>query len=153
MAVDNYQNLVIGSGVAGKLLGWTLAKRGQKSVVVERSMIGGSCPNVACLPSKNVVYSAKAVSLVDPKRGLGVTTGEFRVDMPGVARRKRRMSSSLLPENIGPQTTSIQPIFPRTLSIQGPLGTRKKHWNTEAHGIARKTTRPGEGSPVCCRQN
>jgi pyruvate/2-oxoglutarate dehydrogenase complex dihydrolipoamide dehydrogenase (E3) component len=44
------QNLIIGSGVAGKLLGWTLAKQGQKTVVVERSMIGGSCRNVACLP-------------------------------------------------------------------------------------------------------
>jgi pyruvate/2-oxoglutarate dehydrogenase complex dihydrolipoamide dehydrogenase (E3) component len=96
MAVENYQNLVIGSGAAGKLLGWTLAKRGQKSVVVERSMIGGSCPNVACLPSKNVVYSAKAISLVDPKRGLGVTTGQFRVDMPGVARRKRQMVAELV---------------------------------------------------------
>src|ERR1700722_6377556 len=88
MQVENYQNLVIGSGAGGKLLAWTLAKRGQKTVVVERSMIGGSCPNVACLPSKNVVYSAKAISLVDPKTGLGVTSGPFQVDMVGVARRK-----------------------------------------------------------------
>lgn len=60
MTVENYQNLVIGSGVGGKLVGWNLAKKGQKTVVVERAMIGGACPNVACLPSKNVVYSAKA---------------------------------------------------------------------------------------------
>jgi phosphoglucomutase len=40
-------------------VGKTLAQMGQKSVVVERSMIGGSCPNVACLPGKNVIYSAK----------------------------------------------------------------------------------------------
>lgn len=101
MTVEKYDNLVIGSGVAGKLVGWTLASRGQKSVVVERSMIGGSCPNVACLPSKNVVYSAKAVSLVDPKRGLGVTKGEFRVDMPGVARRKRKMVEQLVEVHLG----------------------------------------------------
>ncbi|HUE18046.1 MAG TPA: hypothetical protein VMR25_28080, partial [Planctomycetaceae bacterium] len=62
---------------------------------MERSMIGGSCPNVACLPSKNVIYSAKAVTLVDPKRGLGVTKGELQVDMPGVARRKREMVDRL----------------------------------------------------------
>jgi pyruvate/2-oxoglutarate dehydrogenase complex dihydrolipoamide dehydrogenase (E3) component len=96
MIVENYQNLVIGSGVGGKLLAWTLAKRGEKTVAVERSMIGGSCPNVACLPSKNVIYSAKAVSLVDPKAGLGVTTGQVRVDMAGVARRKRRMVEGLV---------------------------------------------------------
>jgi pyruvate/2-oxoglutarate dehydrogenase complex dihydrolipoamide dehydrogenase (E3) component len=96
MSVEKYQNLVIGSGVGGKLVAWTLAKRGQKTVVVERSMIGGSCPNVACLPSKNVVYSAKAVSLVDPKTGLGVTTGQVRTDMVGVARRKRQMVERLV---------------------------------------------------------
>jgi pyruvate/2-oxoglutarate dehydrogenase complex dihydrolipoamide dehydrogenase (E3) component len=96
MAIENYQNLVIGSGVGGKLLGWTLAKRGQKTAVVERSMVGGSCPNVACLPSKNVIYSAKAVSLVDPKTGLGVTTGHLKVDMAGVANRKRQMVEGLV---------------------------------------------------------
>src|SRR6266852_2738130 len=67
MAVEHYQNIVIGSGEAGKILSWNLAKQGQKTVVVERSMVGGSCPNIACLPSKNVIYSAKAVSLVDPQ--------------------------------------------------------------------------------------
>ncbi|HEY5316222.1 MAG TPA: FAD-dependent oxidoreductase [Pirellulales bacterium] len=87
---------MIGSGVGAKLLAWTLAGRGQRTIVVERSMIGGACPNVACLPSKNVIYSAKAVSLVDPQTGLGVTTGQFRVDMAGVARRKQKMVEDLI---------------------------------------------------------
>jgi pyruvate/2-oxoglutarate dehydrogenase complex dihydrolipoamide dehydrogenase (E3) component len=96
MTTEHYHNLVIGSGVAGKILGWTLAKQGQKTVVVERSMVGGACPNVACLPSKNVIYSAKAVSLVHPTKGLGVVTGSVRVDMAGVARRKRQMVDGLV---------------------------------------------------------
>lgn len=96
MAIERVQNLVIGSGVAGKIIAWTLANKGQKTVVVERSMVGGSCPNVACLPSKNVIYSAKAVSLVHPTTGLGVVTGPVRVDMAGVARRKRQMVEELV---------------------------------------------------------
>lgn len=96
MAAETYQNLIIGSGVGGKLLAWTLAKRGQKTACVERSMIGGACPNVACLPSKNVIYSAKAVSLVDPQRGLGVTTGRVQADMAAVTRRKRQMVEGLV---------------------------------------------------------
>jgi pyruvate/2-oxoglutarate dehydrogenase complex dihydrolipoamide dehydrogenase (E3) component len=96
MNVENYQNLIIGSGVGGKLMAWSLGQRGQKTVVVERSMIGGSCPNVACLPSKNVIHSAKAIALIDPKIGLGVTTGQVRVDMAGVARRKRKMVEELV---------------------------------------------------------
>src|SRR5262249_17953164 len=59
-------------------------------------MVGGSCPNVACLPSKNVIYSAKAVSLVHPSTGLGVVNGSVRVDMAGVARRKRQMVDGLV---------------------------------------------------------
>jgi pyruvate/2-oxoglutarate dehydrogenase complex dihydrolipoamide dehydrogenase (E3) component len=96
MTIEPFRNLIIGSGVAGKLLAWTLASQGQKTVVVERSMVGGSCPNVACLPSKNVIHSAKAVSLVHPTAGLGVVTGPVRVDMAGVARRKRQMVAELV---------------------------------------------------------
>jgi pyruvate/2-oxoglutarate dehydrogenase complex dihydrolipoamide dehydrogenase (E3) component len=96
MDIEHVDNLVIGSGVAGKIISWTLATKGQRTVTVERSMIGGSCPNVACLPSKNVIYSAKALSLVQPKTGLGVTTGSVAVDMAGVARRKREMVDGLV---------------------------------------------------------
>ena len=96
MTIELYQNVMIGSGEGGKVLAWNLAKKGQKTIVVERSMIGGSCPNVACLPSKNVIYSAKAVSLADPQHGLGVVTGGGKVDMAGVARRKRKMVEGLI---------------------------------------------------------
>src|SRR5262249_7240174 len=96
MTIEHVQNLVIGRGGGGTLLAWGLAKQGQKTVVFERSMIGGSCPNVACLPSKNVIYSAKAVALVHPSAGLGVVSGSVRVDMTGVARRKRHMVDGLI---------------------------------------------------------
>jgi len=95
MVTEQCQNLIIGSGVAGKVLSWRLGKL-QKTVVIERSMIGGACPNVACLPSKNLVYSAKATQLANPKTGLGVLTGDIRVDMPGVIRRKRQMVEDLV---------------------------------------------------------
>jgi pyruvate/2-oxoglutarate dehydrogenase complex dihydrolipoamide dehydrogenase (E3) component len=96
MDVELCRNLVIGSGEGGKFLAWNLAKLGQETIVVERSMVGGSCPNVSCLPSKNVIYSAKAVSLVHPTAGLGVVTGTLQVDMAGVARRKRAMIDGLM---------------------------------------------------------
>jgi pyruvate/2-oxoglutarate dehydrogenase complex dihydrolipoamide dehydrogenase (E3) component len=96
MAIETCQNLVIGSGVGAKLISWTLARQGQQTIVIERSTVGGACPNVACLPSKNVIFSAKVLSLVDPKTGLGVTTGQVRVDMPAVARRKRQMVQHLV---------------------------------------------------------
>jgi pyruvate/2-oxoglutarate dehydrogenase complex dihydrolipoamide dehydrogenase (E3) component len=51
--------------------------------------------------SKNVIYSAKAVSLVHPTKGLGVVTGSVRVDMAGVARRKWRMVNELVEVHLG----------------------------------------------------
>ena len=96
MPIEQCRNLIIGSGVAGKILAWTLAKQGERTVVVERALIGGACPNIACLPSKNVIYSAKAAALVHPVTGLGVIAGKTTVDMAGVARRKRQMVDDLV---------------------------------------------------------
>ena len=95
METEQCQNLIIGSGIAGKILSWRLGRAG-KTVVIERSMIGGACPNVACLPSKNFVFSAKTASLANPKTGLGVLSGDIHVDMPGVIRRKRQMVENLV---------------------------------------------------------
>jgi pyruvate/2-oxoglutarate dehydrogenase complex dihydrolipoamide dehydrogenase (E3) component len=49
---EEYDLLVLGSGAGGKLIAWTLAKKGMKTAVIERKYVGGSCPNIACLPSK-----------------------------------------------------------------------------------------------------
>lgn len=54
---ENHGILVIGSGEAGKDLAWTMGGEGHRTAVVEWKLIGGSCPNVARLPSKNN-YSA-----------------------------------------------------------------------------------------------
>lgn len=93
--IENYDNLVIGSGEAGKYLAWTLAKAGQRTVVVERKLIGGSCPNIACLPSKNVIYSAKIASVVRRGAEFGLETGPIVTNMAGVQRRKRLMVEGL----------------------------------------------------------
>ncbi|HEX3870434.1 MAG TPA: FAD-dependent oxidoreductase, partial [Pirellulales bacterium] len=151
MNVENYQNLVIGSGVGGKVVAWTLAKRGETTVCVERAMIGGSCPNVSCLPSKNVIYSAKAVSLVDPKIGLGVTTGEVRVDMPAVARRKRQMVEGLVEMHLanfkasGAQLVMGEARFvePKTVDVTlNDGGTRRLRGNRVFLGLGSRASIP-----------
>jgi len=64
--IERYENLVLGNGTAGKYLAWTLAKAGRQTAIVERKYLGGACPNIACLPSKNMIYSAKVASLHTP---------------------------------------------------------------------------------------
>jgi pyruvate/2-oxoglutarate dehydrogenase complex dihydrolipoamide dehydrogenase (E3) component len=89
--IERFEILVIGSGEAGKHLTWNLAQAGRRTAVVERKYIGGSCPNIACLPSKNVIRSAKANWFARHGAEYGVQTGPISTDMRGVFNRKRKM--------------------------------------------------------------
>ena len=95
-AAENYDVLVLGGGTAGKLVAWTMAKEGKRTAVVDRKYVGGSCPNIACLPSKNVIHSAKVASLVKRHREFGIETGPITVDMAGVYARKRDMVDDII---------------------------------------------------------
>jgi pyruvate/2-oxoglutarate dehydrogenase complex dihydrolipoamide dehydrogenase (E3) component len=93
---EQYDVVVLGSGAAGKLLAWTLASQGRRSAVVERRYVGGSCPNIACLPSKNVIHGAKVASYFRRGAEFGIAGGEWKVDMAAVRDRKRRMVDGLV---------------------------------------------------------
>lgn len=94
--IENYEILVIGSGEAGKYLAWTMAKAGHRTALVERNMVGGSCPNIACLPSKNLIHSAKVMSLAARGVEFGLETGSVKTNMKAVQRRKRKMVEDLI---------------------------------------------------------
>src|SRR2546427_839440 len=93
---EEYDLLILGSGAAGKLLSWTLAKKGMKTAVVERKYVGGSCPNIACLPSKNIIHSAKVASYLPRSEEFGVTKDNWEINMQAVRERKRRMVAGLV---------------------------------------------------------
>ena len=94
-SIENYDILVIGSGEAGKYLAWTMAGEGHRTAVVERKLIGGSCPNIACLPSKNIIHSAKVRSFTMRAAEFGVELESAVTSMKGVQARKRAMVDSL----------------------------------------------------------
>jgi pyruvate/2-oxoglutarate dehydrogenase complex dihydrolipoamide dehydrogenase (E3) component len=98
--VERYEILVIGSGEAGKHLTWNLAQTGHRTAVVERKYIGGSCPNIACLPSKNVIRSAKANWFAKNGAEYGVQSGPVSTDMKGVLERKRKMVEGQVQEHL-----------------------------------------------------
>src|SRR5438128_7472238 len=91
-----YEDVVLGSGAGGKLLAWHLARSGRRVAVVESRWIGGSCPNINCLPSKNEIWSAKVADLLHHAAQFGVVTGSVAVDMAKVRQRKREMVEGLI---------------------------------------------------------
>src|SRR5271154_5567230 len=96
MGNDRYQNVIIGSGEGGKYLAWHLARSGQSTVVLERRWIGGSCPNINCLPAKNEIWSAKVAHLVHHSSEFGLNTGPVSTNMAAVRNRKREMVQALV---------------------------------------------------------
>jgi pyruvate/2-oxoglutarate dehydrogenase complex dihydrolipoamide dehydrogenase (E3) component len=89
---ERVEVLIFGSGFGGKLLAWHLAQSGRRTAVVERRWIGGSCPNIACLPSKNEIWSARVAHQARHAAQFGtVITGAVATDMAKVRQRKRDM--------------------------------------------------------------
>jgi pyruvate/2-oxoglutarate dehydrogenase complex dihydrolipoamide dehydrogenase (E3) component len=92
---EEYDLVILGGGTGSTIAAWTFAGQGQRVAVIERKYIGGSCPNIACLPSKNIIHSAKVASYFRRSEEFGITPRPFTVDMAVVRSRKRSMVSSL----------------------------------------------------------
>jgi pyruvate/2-oxoglutarate dehydrogenase complex dihydrolipoamide dehydrogenase (E3) component len=93
---EQVEALVIGSGEGGKFLAWHMAQSGHRTAVVERRWIGGSCPNINCLPSKNEIWSAKVAHLMHHGPRFGMLTSSAAIDMAKVRQRKRDMVDGLI---------------------------------------------------------
>jgi pyruvate/2-oxoglutarate dehydrogenase complex dihydrolipoamide dehydrogenase (E3) component len=88
---EYFDVVILGSGQGGKLLAWHLGRSGQKVAVIERRWVGGSCPAVACLPSKNELWSARVAHLVRDAGRFGTLADGVGTDMPQVRKRKQDM--------------------------------------------------------------
>ncbi|CAN7395831.1 MULTISPECIES: mercuric reductase [unclassified Variovorax] len=88
---EHFEILILGSGGGGKLLAWNMARAGRRVAVIERRWVGGSCPNIACLPSKNEISSARVAHLARHAAAFGTLTGPVTIDMEKVLQRKRYM--------------------------------------------------------------
>jgi pyruvate/2-oxoglutarate dehydrogenase complex dihydrolipoamide dehydrogenase (E3) component len=103
---EQFEVLVLGSGTGGKLVAWYMAQSGRRTAVVERRWVGGSCPNIACMPSKNEISSARIAHLARQGRHFGTVTGSITVDMATVRRRKREMVERQIAQHVQIYRTS-----------------------------------------------
>jgi len=123
---EHFDALILGSGNGGMYLAWHLAQSGQRTAVVERRWVGGSCPNINCLPTKNEISSAKVADLTQHADVFGIDTGAVSVDMERVRQRKRDMVDYMIDgtrkqyENTGAELVmgSGRFVAPRTLAVE-----------------------------------
>ena len=92
---EEFDLVILGGGTGSTIAAWTFAGEGKHVAVVERKYIGGSCPNIACLPSKNIIHSAKVASYFRRSKEFGITHDRFAINMADVRERKRRMVRGL----------------------------------------------------------
>jgi pyruvate/2-oxoglutarate dehydrogenase complex dihydrolipoamide dehydrogenase (E3) component len=92
---EEYDLVILGDGTGSTIAAWTFASEGKRVAVVERKYIGGSCPNIACMPSKNIIHSAKVAEYVRTSEDFGISVDDFSIDMSAVRARKRRMVAGL----------------------------------------------------------
>jgi pyruvate/2-oxoglutarate dehydrogenase complex dihydrolipoamide dehydrogenase (E3) component len=103
---EQFDVVILGSGQGGKALAWNLAGAGQKVAVVERQWVGGSCPAVACLPSKNEIWSARVAHLAQHAGHFGTVTGQVKTDLAKVRRRKQDMVEREIAAHLNAYKTS-----------------------------------------------
>ncbi len=131
--LEHYENLVLGSGGSGKFVGWTFGKEHRRTAMVERGPLGGACPNIACLPSKNLVYSARVITLARRGAEFGLKMDSLTVDMKVVQARKRTMVEELHQMHVDATNASgVELIMgtgrfvgPRTLEVELNSGGKR----------------------------
>jgi pyruvate/2-oxoglutarate dehydrogenase complex dihydrolipoamide dehydrogenase (E3) component len=86
--IEQFDAIVIGAGQAGPALCARLDREGMKTALVERKLLGGTCVNTGCIPTKTLVASARAAHTARRGAEYGFSAGEIRVDMRAVKARK-----------------------------------------------------------------
>lgn len=131
---EDFDLVILGGGTGSTIAAWTFAAQGKRVAVIDSKYIGGSCPNIACLPSKNIIHSAKVASYFRRSREFGIACDGFTLDMSGVRDRKRKMVTGLNEmylqnyRNTGAEfiLATGRFIAPRTLEVALPDGTTRQ---------------------------
>ncbi len=89
--MSDHDAIIIGAGQAGPSLAGRLTEAGMRVALIERKLVGGTCVNTGCMPTKTLVASAYAAHLAR-RNDLGVVAGDVRIDMAAVAARAHQVT-------------------------------------------------------------
>ena len=88
---EKFDAIIVGAGQAGPPLAGRLTEAGQTVAVIERKLVGGTCVNSGCIPTKTLVASAHAAHLARRGAEYGIGTGDISVEMSAVKARKDKI--------------------------------------------------------------
>ena len=91
MEPQHFDVAVIGGGMAGLPVANKSAYKGAKTVLIEKELLGGTCLNRGCIPTKTMIYSAKVAHTVRTAKKFGVMNSAPVVDLAKVVERKNQI--------------------------------------------------------------
>ncbi len=91
MFMKKYDAIIIGSGQAGVPLAKKIANQGFRTAIIESKLIGGTCINYGCTPTKAMVASARIAHLANTAEEVGINVKEVSVDFKAVIKRKNQI--------------------------------------------------------------
>ncbi len=133
MDIERFDIVVLGGGKGGKTLAMDQARARKKVALVEAGMIGGSCINIACIPSKTLIRSAEVAETVRRAERFGTRTPAPTGDMQKVARRTADVVADMVAFNRdGFDASGLELLLgrgrfvePRTIEVASEGGTRR----------------------------
>ena len=132
---EPYDDVILGTGQAGKPLARALADAGRRTVIIERGPVGGTCINVGCTPTKAMIASGRVAHLARRGDEYGVEVLGVRVDLQRVLARKRGIVEDFRDSNRArlEETPNLELIFgearftgPRTVQVKGSDGSERQ---------------------------
>src|SRR5262249_13114698 len=131
---EDYDLVILGGGTGSTVAAWTFAGDGKRVAVIDRKYIGGSCPNIAWLPTKNIIHRAKVASYLSRSKEFGIAQNGFTLGMSGRCGMKREMVRGLNAmylenyKNTGAEFILGRGRFiaPRTVEVAFPNGTTRQ---------------------------
>lgn len=93
---DTYDLLVLGGGMAGLPMSIKSAYKGLDTALVEQDLLGGTCLNRGCIPTKTMIRSAEVANLIDRAEEFGIALdGDAETNMEAVVERQHRVVESI----------------------------------------------------------
>jgi pyruvate/2-oxoglutarate dehydrogenase complex dihydrolipoamide dehydrogenase (E3) component len=121
MDAEEVDLLVVGGGKAGKSLAMDMARAGQKVAMIERSMIGGTCINVACIPTKTIITSGRVLKDVRRAAEFGISGVEDPLmDIDLLRHRKEDVVGTMVKGQLASFTGSGMDFILGEATFRGP---------------------------------
>lgn len=124
--MNRFDIIIIGSGPGGYTTAATAAAAGMNTAIIERDILGGTCLNRGCIPTKALCRCAEAAITVAESSELGINAGETTIDYPAMAARKDRIVNEL--------RCGVETILKDVTVIHGTAKLTGQH-TVEANGV------------------